>query len=216
MFLAGCGATGLNECQIEEELEISVNAASLECYSHSVLRGKGSIRIEWTLSKSTAGAVFSVQRAPASRRCFREIRQIEAGPEDLTFIYLDMSCQPGKTYRYRVVYRPLFGKSCILFETGEYLAVAVPTILHPNHPNPFSTVTELRFSLGETVETSIAIYDVGGKLVRLIVNSILEPGSYLAAWNGRDDTGRPVAAGVYFCYLRAGKATLSRKLILIR
>ncbi len=102
--------------------------------------------------KSAAGTVFSIQRAPASRICFREPKKIEAGPEDLPFIYLDMSCQPGKTYRYRVVYRPAFGAACILSETGEHLAVAVPTTLRSNHPNPFSTVTALRFSVDNLEE----------------------------------------------------------------
>ncbi len=216
MFVAGCGAIGLNECRIEEEPDIPENAPSPACYAYSVLREKGSIRIEWSVAANAEGSVFSVQRSPASRKAFREIREIEAGPGELTFIYFDLSCRPGSSYRYRVVYRPACGAACILFETGKYVAVEIPTALQPNRPNPFSAVTELRFSVGEKVEASLAIYDVEGRLVRLIANSTLEPGSYMAAWNGRDDAGRPVSAGVYFCRLQAGQETISRKLILVR
>lgn len=206
----------MNECQIAQEPDIAVKATAPDCYSYSVLRGKGSIRIEWSLTTSAEGDVFSVQRSPASRRCFRELRAINAGPGELTFIYFDLSCQPGSSYRYRVVYRAASGTACILFKTGTYVAVAIPTALHPNHPNPFGNITELRFSVGEKVKTSLAIYDVEGRLVRVLANSILEPGSYMAAWNGRDGTGRLVTSGVYFCRLRAGKETISRKLILMR
>jgi flagellar hook assembly protein FlgD len=39
-------------------------------------------------------------------------------------------------------------------------------------------------------------------------------GSGSAAWDGRDDAGRPVAAGSYFCYLQTGQDGLSRKFVL--
>jgi len=215
--MAGCGAIGLNECPLEEEPGVPGIAPSPACNAYSVLREEGSIRIEWSLTANEKGSVFSVQRSPASRRAFREIREIEAGPGELDFMYFDLSCVPGSSYRYRVVYRPACGDPCILFETAKYVASATPTALHPNRPNPFSAVTELRFSVGEKAKTSLAIYDVGGRLVRVLANSMtLEPGAYRATWNGRDDAGRPATAGVYFCRMKAGEETITRKLILVR
>ena len=214
--MAGCGAVGLNECEPEVEPDASGIAPSPACSEYGVLREEGSIRIEWSMTASAEGSVFSVQRTPASRRAYREIREIEAGPGELDFMYFDLSCLPGSAYRYRVVYRPACGDACILFETARYVAAATPTALHPNRPNPFSAVTELRFSVGERSKTSLAIYDVEGRLVRLLADTTLEAGSYRATWNGRDAAGRSVTAGVYFCRLMAGEETISRKLILVR
>lgn len=214
--MAGCGAIGLSECPLEDEPELPGAASSPACHAYSVLREEGSIRIEWSMTAGAEGSEFSIQRSPASRRAYREIREIEAGPEELDFMFFDLSCVPGTAYRYRVVHRPACGEPCILFETARYVAAATPTALHPNRPNPFSVATELRFSVGERAKTSLAIYDVEGRLVRTLANSTFEAGSYRATWNGRDDAGRPVTAGVYFCRLMAGEETISRKLILVR
>jgi len=216
LFLNGCGAVGLNECPIAQEADIPGEPAITVRFSYNVFRGSGSICIEWSLMASAEGDIFSVQRSPASRRTFREISRIETGPSAFAFKYLDLGYEPGKSYRYRVVYRSVCGTSCLLFDTGEYVATAIPTVLHPNRPNPFDAFTELQFSVGERVKTSLAIYDVKGRLVRVLVNSAVEPGSYMANWNGWDSAGRLLSNGVYFCHLRAGRETISRKLILMR
>ncbi|MBU8922946.1 MAG: T9SS type A sorting domain-containing protein [Bacteroidales bacterium] len=206
----------MKEFDLTEELDTPVKAGASICYSHSVLRGKGSIRLDWFLTASVEGAVFSVQRSPSSRGNFREISEIRVASGELTFRYSDTDCQPGASYRYRIVYHPVCGDSRILFQTKKYLAVAVPTALHTNRPNPFDTSTELRFSVAEKGKVSLSVYDVEGRLVRDLVNSTLEAGSYGKDWDGQNDSGSLVAAGVYFCRLRAGHKEITMKLILMR
>ena len=216
MFLSGCYEIGLNESQIAKEPDTRAKVVAPVCGSYSVLCGKCSIRIEWTLSAIDKGAVFSVQRASDSGRKFVELQEIRAGSGILSFRYCDERCRPGRSYRYRVEYRSAAGTSLIIFETKEYTAPAVLTDLYQNYPNPFDTFTGLRFSIAETGKVFLSVYDVEGRLVRILVDLTLDAGSYGAAWGGRDDAGRPVATGVYFCSLRTGGRTISRKIILIR
>jgi hypothetical protein len=41
-------------------------------------------------------------------------------------------------------------------------------------------------------------------------------GSFRVVWDGTDESGRPVASGIYFCRLIAGKIVESRKLVLLK
>ncbi len=96
--------------------------------------------------------------------------------------------------------------------TGEYR-------LHQNRPNPFNPSTQIPYEVagprsGEHVR--IAIYDVRGALIRLLVDADHPPGSYLATWDGRANDGAEVSSGVYFCSMRAGGYAQSRRMVLLK
>ena len=86
-----------------------------------------------------------------------------------------------------------------------------------NYPNPFNPTTTIRYSLPKAANVTLAVYDVGGRLVRMLVNDVRKPaGVFEASWNGTDSTGNPVASGVYFYRLVAGSETLTRKAVLLK
>ena len=62
----------------------------------------------------------------------------------------------------------------------------------------------------------VEIYDVSGGRVARLVDGEEDRGPHVAEWRGLDDRGRPVASGVYFYRLRAGKETISKKMVLLR
>ena len=57
--------------------------------------------------------------------------------------------------------------------------------------------------------------DLRGKLVRTLMSQECPAGSHSVDWNGRDDLGRRVASGVYFCRLSAPGVSETRKMILV-
>jgi hypothetical protein len=69
-------------------------------------------------------------------------------------------------------------------------------------PNPFPARTELVLSLPRADVVELAVYDVTGRLVRSIVSGPLDAGTHRSVWDGRDESGRPAAAGVYLARLR--------------
>ncbi len=72
-------------------------------------------------------------------------------------------------------------------------------------PNPFLGETSLSFSLPGRVAARLGIFDLTGRLVRSLVQSpSLESGPHLVLWDGRDDEGRALPAGVYYQRLDAG------------
>jgi flagellar hook assembly protein FlgD len=74
----------------------------------------------------------------------------------------------------------------------------------------------IAFSLARPVGTHLAIYDVTGKLVRVLVNERRPAGDYRVEWDGRDRRGTPTASGVYFYRLEAEEFTATHKMVMLR
>jgi hypothetical protein len=85
-----------------------------------------------------------------------------------------------------------------------------------NHPNPFSPMTTIHYQMAREAEVTVAIFDVRGRRVKTLVTGPGTPGLYSVTWNGRDDTGSPVAAGIYFAVLEIGGEVVSKKITLLR
>jgi hypothetical protein len=62
----------------------------------------------------------------------------------------------------------------------------------------------------------LSIHSAAGTQVRSICNSTLPPAHYALTWNGRDEQGRMLPAGIYFCRLTAGDYRATRKVVLQR
>jgi hypothetical protein len=104
---------------------------------------------------------------------------------------------------------------------GVNTVLAVPTagadfeVLAPR-PNPTRDGATLLFRLARSQSVSIEIFDLSGRVVRTLrPGGELPAGSHALPWNGRDDRGRRVAAGVYMVRVRADLRTLSRSLVVI-
>jgi hypothetical protein len=90
------------------------------------------------------------------------------------------------------------------------------TYMSQNHPNPFNPTTTIPFGLAAPGAVALRIYDVGGRLVRVLVDANLGAGRYELTWNGTDLNGNKVASGVYFYRLTAPSFVETKKLILLR
>jgi len=93
--------------------------------------------------------------------------------------------------------------------------VAAPAVF-PAKPNPFVTETEIAYVLPDAARASLRVFDVRGRLVRVLVDADLPAGIHRAHWNGRDAAGRTVAAGIYFVKLGAGGAESAQRLLRLR
>jgi hypothetical protein len=89
--------------------------------------------------------------------------------------------------------------------------------LEQNFPNPFNPETTIRFTVPAPERiASLEIYDVVGRRVATLISGEKTIGARAVRWNGRDDDGREVPSGVYFCRLAAGNDVVSRKIVLLR
>lgn len=101
--------------------------------------------------------------------------------------------------------------------TAAPLDAVASTRLLPGAPNPFNPRTTLVYELAHSSPVDLRIIDASGRLVRVLVSKQRQTGGrHAVTWDGRDDGGRSVAAGVYLGRLTAGGTTDVQRLVLIR
>jgi len=93
---------------------------------------------------------------------------------------------------------------------------AVTTRLLPNVPNPFNPRTDIRFELARPQLARVAVYDVTGRLVKVLVDRHLEAGPHVRTWHGRDSRGRQVPSGTYYVRLVADGKVDHHKIMLLK
>ncbi len=148
--------------------------------------------------------------------------------------------EPGSPMRFKIWRRDeaiefeaeaKFSRGDGSFESGAFgmaalTAGAVPQTfaLQQNYPNPFAAherasvaapQTTIAYALPEAQHVTIRIYNMLGQLVQTLRNERQESGFYAVKWNGLDQRGLRVAAGVYFYRMNAGKFQAVRKLIVM-
>ena len=93
------------------------------------------------------------------------------------------------------------------------------TQLLANYPNPFNPETWIPYQLSEASDVKLTIYDTRGVVVRQLDLGHQRAGIYAsrsraAYWNGKNETGEPVASGVYFYTLTVGEFTATRRMLI--
>jgi len=93
--------------------------------------------------------------------------------------------------------------------TGSYLL--------GNVPNPLHESTTIRFAVPvDAGKIRMAVFDVDGRLVRTLVDGEIPAGVSAVTWDGNDDSGRPVASGVFFYKLETDRISETRSLQVVR
>jgi hypothetical protein len=93
---------------------------------------------------------------------------------------------------------------------GETLTLSV-------RPNPFTRSASIRLTLPERSPVGLRIVDVAGRTVRtLLDDSEQTAGNHGYEWDGRDDNGRAVASGIYFCHMETKSDRRIQRLSIVK
>jgi endo-1,4-beta-xylanase len=83
--------------------------------------------------------------------------------------------------------------------------------LDQNFPNPFNSSTTIRYSIVKTSRVTLKIFDILGREVQTLVNTVQAPGQYTVSFNAQD-----LASGIYFYQINSGNFTAIKKLVLVK
>ncbi len=84
-------------------------------------------------------------------------------------------------------------------------------------PGPLRHDAMITYSLARSELVSLRLYDVAGRLVRVLADGHAGEGAWSLAWNGRDGGGRPTPAGVYLLELRlSGRESDTARVVILR
>ncbi len=161
---------------------------------------------------------------------------INAGPVNIPDINATLSFpaenSEGAVYRYTVTgweridsyYQG--GRMCALVtDGGNYVygdspginAPEIPAEFHfgGTYPNPFSAEAAISFSLPSAGRVNVTIYDMSGRAIRTLNDTEMRAAQHTLMWDGLDETGASVGAGVYFCRLQTCGETITQKMLRI-
>jgi flagellar hook assembly protein FlgD len=88
--------------------------------------------------------------------------------------------------------------------------------LMQNYPNPFNPSTAIHFELDRQQSISVRVYDSLGRLVRELVNDTRAAGPHTLIWDGKDQHGAVVPAGLYFARLATTDQSKTIKMLLVK
>ena len=84
------------------------------------------------------------------------------------------------------------------------------------YPNPFSSATTISFSIAQSGNVSIQIFDLSGRLIITLANKKMEAGNHQLIWNANDENGNAVSSGIYLLRLNTGSYSETKKLSVIK
>ena len=178
--------------------------------------------LEWKVTGANNGDRFIISRtvvgdAGAAGSSSRKIVSIpaESSVNIYSIIDSDLSEIYGRTARYVLSVEESPIRTRVLGESLQHIP-SLQLILHQNFPNPFNPATTIEYCLPENCPVLLEVFDVAGRSIIRLVDEYMEAGDHSVEWNGLDNKGVETESGAYFYRLTAGKAIISRKMILLR
>jgi len=83
--------------------------------------------------------------------------------------------------------------------------------LYHNYPNPFNPTTKIKYSVPQTSQVQIKVFDVLGNEIETLVNEEKRIGTYEITWYAEN-----LPSGVYFYQIKAGSFVETKKMILMK
>jgi photosystem II stability/assembly factor-like uncharacterized protein len=80
-----------------------------------------------------------------------------------------------------------------------------------NYPNPFNPITKIKYSIPQTSNVVIKVYDILGNEIEILVNEEKQSGNYEITWYAEN-----LPSGIYFYQLRAGEFVETKKMVLLK
>ena len=102
--------------------------------------------------------------------------------------------------------------------------LAVESVIMPDkygiieiYPNPFNPIANIQFEISEFTQATLSIYDLNGRLLKILLDNKMNPGQYSSVWSGTDMQGYQVSSGIYLIVLEAGRQKVqTRKMVLLK
>ncbi len=88
--------------------------------------------------------------------------------------------------------------------------------LYQNYPNPFNLETNVQYHLQEATRVNLCIYNIIGQRVQVLADEFQIVGTKSVTWDGKDNSGRTVASGIYVYKLKTDKYVQSKKMVLLK
>jgi immune inhibitor A len=101
-------------------------------------------------------------------------------------------------------------------DDGDDVILPTRVDLFQNYPNPFNPATTIQFAVPASGLVSLEVYNIIGEKVATLLNDVVSAGVVSINWDGKSDSGYPLASGVYLCRLETEESAETKKMILLK
>ena len=88
--------------------------------------------------------------------------------------------------------------------------------LYQNYPNPFNSRTSSKIYIGISDIVNISIYGLKGDMIKNIFKGNIVPGYHSFDWDGTNELGTTVSAGLYFISIRSDYLVQTKKMMFLK
>ncbi|MDA0986650.1 MAG: T9SS type A sorting domain-containing protein [Bacteroidetes bacterium] len=114
-------------------------------------------------------------------------------------------------------FKLLVGREGFIINNSDGVPLNPPDYhLLQNYPNPFNPQTSIQYSLSYSGHVNLVIYNSLGQKVKVLVSQEQKIGNYKTFWDGKNEVGESVSAGIYFYQIKSGNYLSSKKMLLIK
>lgn len=194
----------------------TLNVTSVDCstlpvslINFSATPGTNSVALRWSTSSEINNLGFEVQRSINGTAGWTTIGFVNGAGNSNTILhysYLDENLS-ARRYYYRL-------KQIDIDQRFEYSPIVSAVIdgnndfaLEQNYPNPFRNETVIKFTLPQRAKVNLSLYDMNGRLVRVLLNESKESGTHAITFHQGSLT-----SGLYYYTLKTGELTAVKKL----
>lgn len=180
----------------------SFTATSIEDY----------VVISWNVDSTCVGSTFHVLRSSEHNMHFIHIGSETQGRPPYTL--WDTDVEIGCTYNYVIQvisedFVQIYGPLTVTVGPENYN-------LLQNYPNPFHGNTSIPYVSRGLEQIQIAVYDILGRKTKTLYSGKAPVGRFVLKWDGRDEGGKELSNGIYFCILETKNHLYSKKIVLIK
>lgn len=199
---------------------------AVEFSSFSAEAGDGEIRLVWRTESEINNQYWLIERTTnytQETTQWNRIARVPGNgtkPTPIDYVHSDREVASGVTYFYHLGDVDIGGN---ITWHGPVSATArpksIPTTfgLGQNYPNPSSGNEQIiEYQVPVKTFVSLKLYDITGRMIKVLVNEPKEAGYYTVKWDGKDEHNREVSSGIYFYRLSAENYVGLKKLLIVR
>ena len=184
----------------------------LSSFTSAVTANK--VTLNWSTVTETNNSGFDIERAASGSNTFSKVGNVAGhGNSNTTvnYTYNENNVASGR-YNYRLKQID-FNGNYKYYDLSSEVIVGVPTKydLSQNYPNPFNPTTKISYTIPVDGKVSIKLFDMTGKEVAQVVNSLQTAGYHSVEFNASN-----LSSGTYFYTIEANNFVATKKMMLVK